>query len=77
VRCNAIAAGAVGTNIMASVDATKMEPKASARYGTWYAAIPAQLDPSDIASLALFLASDESRGINGAIVAADAGWSAA
>jgi NAD(P)-dependent dehydrogenase (short-subunit alcohol dehydrogenase family) len=77
VRCNAIAAGAVETNIMASVDPTKMDPKASARYGTWYAAIPGQLQAADIAQLALFLASDESKMINGAIIPADAGWSAA
>jgi NAD(P)-dependent dehydrogenase (short-subunit alcohol dehydrogenase family) len=77
VRCNAIAAGAVETNIMASVDPTKMDPKASARYGTWYAAIPGQLKPMDVAQLALFLASDESKMINGAIIPADAGWSAA
>jgi NAD(P)-dependent dehydrogenase (short-subunit alcohol dehydrogenase family) len=77
VRCNAIAAGAVQTNIMASIDPTKMDPKASARYGTWYAAIPGQLTSMDIAQLALFLASDESKMINGAIIPADAGWSAA
>lgn len=77
VRCNAIAAGAVETNIMQSVDATKMDPKASGRYQTWYAAIPGQLKPTDIAQLALFLASDESKMINGAIIPADAGWSAA
>jgi NAD(P)-dependent dehydrogenase (short-subunit alcohol dehydrogenase family) len=77
VRCNAIAAGAVETNIMASIDVTKMDPKASARYGTWYAAIPGQLKALDIAQLALFLASDESKMINGAIIPADAGWSAA
>ena len=77
VRCNAIAAGAVETNIMASIDPSKMDPKASARYGTWYAAIPGQLKADDIAQLALFLASDESKMINGAIIPADAGWSAA
>jgi len=77
VRCNAIAAGAVETNIMASVDPTKMDPKASARYQTCYATIPGQLKPIDIAQLALFLASDESKLINGAIIPADAGWSAA
>ena len=77
VRCNAIAAGAVETNIMASIDPTKMDPKGSARYGTWYAAIPGQLKAEDIAQLALFLASDESKMINGAIIPADAGWSAA
>jgi NAD(P)-dependent dehydrogenase (short-subunit alcohol dehydrogenase family) len=77
VRCNAIAAGAVETNIMQSVDATKMDPKGTARFDTWYAAIPGQLKPIDVANLALFLASDESKMINGAIVTADGGWSAA
>lgn len=77
VRCNAIAAGAVETNIMQSVDPSKMDPDASARCNTWYAAIPGQLKATDIANLALFLASDESKMINGAIIPADAGWTAA
>lgn len=77
IRCNAIAAGAVETNIMQSVDPTKMDPAASARCGTWYAAIPGQLKATDIANLALFLASDEAKMINGAIIPADAGWTAA
>lgn len=77
VRCNAIAAGAVETNIMQSVNQAKMDPKGSARFQTWYAAIPAQLKATDIANLALFLASDESKMINGAIIPADGGWSAA
>jgi NAD(P)-dependent dehydrogenase (short-subunit alcohol dehydrogenase family) len=77
VRCNAIAAGAVETNIMQSIDPTKMDPKGSARFNTWYAAIPGQLAALDIAQLALFLASDESKMINGAIIPADAGWTAA
>lgn len=77
VRCNAIVAGAVETNIMQSVDPTKMDPEASARLQTWYAAIPGQLKATDIANLALFLASDESRMINGAAIPADAGWTAA
>ena len=77
VRCNAIAAGAVETNIMQSVDPTKMDPAASARCQTWYAAIPGQLKAIDIANLALFLASDESKMVNGAIIPADAGWTAA
>jgi NAD(P)-dependent dehydrogenase (short-subunit alcohol dehydrogenase family) len=37
---------------------------------------PAYLEPSDIAALALCLASDESRYINGAIIPADGGWAA-
>jgi NAD(P)-dependent dehydrogenase (short-subunit alcohol dehydrogenase family) len=77
VRCNAIAAGAVETNIMQSVDPTKMDPKGSARFNTHYAAIPGTLQALDIAQLALFLASDESKNVNGAIIPADAGWSCA
>ena len=77
VRCNAIAAGVVETNIMQSVDLTKMDPKGTARFQTWYAEIPGVLKPIDIAHLALFLASDESKMINGAIIPADGGWSAA
>jgi NAD(P)-dependent dehydrogenase (short-subunit alcohol dehydrogenase family) len=77
VRCNAIAAGAVKTNIVQSIDPAKMDPKGSARFNTWYAAIPAQLEALDIAQLALFLASDESKMINGAIIPADGGWTAA
>lgn len=74
IRCNAIAAGAVETNIMLSVDQTKMDPAGSARCQAYYAAIPGQLKPLNIAQLALFLASDESKMINGAIIPADAGW---
>ena len=77
IRCNAIAAGGVETNIMASVDMSKMDPQGSARYGVYQKIIPAMLKPIDIANLALFLASDESRNINGAIIPADAAWTAA
>lgn len=77
IRCNAIVTGAVETNIMSSVDVTKMDPQGSKRSQAYYGAIPATLKPEDIANLALFLASYESRMINGATIAADAGWSAA
>ncbi|MRR11400.1 SDR family oxidoreductase, partial [bacterium] len=69
-------AGAVQTNIVQSVDPTKFDPAGTARCQTYYGTIPAQLEAIDIANLALFLASDESRHINGATIAADAGWSA-
>jgi NAD(P)-dependent dehydrogenase (short-subunit alcohol dehydrogenase family) len=77
IRCNAIIAGAVETNIALSMDATKMDPTGVARSQAYYAAIPAQLKAKDVASLALFLASDEARMINGAAIPADAGWTAA
>jgi NAD(P)-dependent dehydrogenase (short-subunit alcohol dehydrogenase family) len=77
VRCNAIAAGAVETNIVASVDMSKMDPEGSARAQVYQKIIPGFLKPLDIANLALFLASDDSKMINGAIIPADAGWTAA
>ncbi|MHB9003429.1 MAG: SDR family NAD(P)-dependent oxidoreductase [Coriobacteriia bacterium] len=76
VRCNAIAAGAVNTNIVQSVDPTKFDEKGTGRCQTFYGTIPASLEAIDIANAALFLASDESKMINGAILPVDAGWSA-
>jgi len=49
----------------------------AARAGAYGSLIPELLEAEDIAALALFLASDESRRINGAIIPADAGWTAA
>jgi NAD(P)-dependent dehydrogenase (short-subunit alcohol dehydrogenase family) len=77
IRCNAIVAGAVKTNITASVDMSKMDPEGSKRYQAYYSLIPAQLEALDIANLALFLVSDESRYLNGADIPADGGWLAA
>lgn len=77
VRCNAIAAGAVETNITASVDMTQMDPGGSERSNRYYQLIPKTLKPTDLANLILFLASDEASSINGAVVAADGGWLAA
>ncbi|MBN2471342.1 MAG: SDR family oxidoreductase [Anaerolineae bacterium] len=77
IRCNAIIAGAVETNITASVDMSKMDPKGSQRAQAFYSLIPAQLKPIDIANLVLFLSSEDSRHINGALIPADGGWTAA
>ncbi len=54
----------------------RIDPTGAARLGSFSALIPAMLEPGDIAALALFLASDASRYINGAIIPADAGWMA-
>jgi NAD(P)-dependent dehydrogenase (short-subunit alcohol dehydrogenase family) len=77
LRCNAICPGATATNIAETMPADRLDPAGSARAGEYAALIPAVLDPADIAALALYLASDESRHINGAIITADAGWTAA
>jgi NAD(P)-dependent dehydrogenase (short-subunit alcohol dehydrogenase family) len=77
VRCNAMACGAVETNIMQSVDPSKIDQGGAARYGLYQKLIPAYLKPIDIANLALFLASDESPHVNGAIIPIDGGWTCA
>jgi NAD(P)-dependent dehydrogenase (short-subunit alcohol dehydrogenase family) len=76
IRCNAICPGATKTNISETMPADRMDPTGSQRAQEFAALAPVYLDPEDIASLALFLASDESRHINGAIIPADGGWDA-
>jgi NAD(P)-dependent dehydrogenase (short-subunit alcohol dehydrogenase family) len=73
IRCNAICPGAVRTNIEESMPASALDPKGMARAVEFFSLGSAYLDPSEIASLALFLASDEARYINGSVVSADAG----
>ena len=77
IRCNAICPGATMTNIAESMPADKLDPVGSKRAAEFASLIPAYLEPADIAALALFLASDESSKINGAIISADGGWDAA
>jgi NAD(P)-dependent dehydrogenase (short-subunit alcohol dehydrogenase family) len=77
VRANAIAPGGTKTNIVETMARERIDPDGSARVGAYTALAPVYLDPEDIASLALFLASDEARYINGAVIPADGGWTAA
>jgi NAD(P)-dependent dehydrogenase (short-subunit alcohol dehydrogenase family) len=77
VRCNAICPGGTRTNIAETMPQERLDAAGAARAGAYAALIPAFLEPEDIAALAVFLASDESRRVNGAIIPADAGWTAA
>ena len=77
VRCNAICPGGTRTNIGETMPQDRLDLAGAARAGLYATLIPATLEPEDIAALALFLVSDESRNINGAIIPADAGWTAA
>lgn len=76
IRCNAICPGATKTNIAETMPEDRLDPVGAQRAGEFAALAPALLEPTDIAALALFLASDESRHINGAIIPADGGWDA-
>jgi NAD(P)-dependent dehydrogenase (short-subunit alcohol dehydrogenase family) len=76
IRCNAICPGATKTNIGESMPADRLDKVGAERAGAFAGLIPAYLDAEDIATLALFLASDEARNINGAIIPADGGWDA-
>lgn len=75
IRCNAIAPGAVATNISASMK--NINEFGMGRAQLAQAAIPSVGQPEDIAQVALFLASDESNFVNGTVVTADGGWTAA
>ena len=76
IRCNAMAIGAVQTNIMTNT-ALGVEAAGLAGAQDWINLAPAYLEPIDVANVALFLASDDSSRINGAVVNVDAGWSCA
>jgi NAD(P)-dependent dehydrogenase (short-subunit alcohol dehydrogenase family) len=77
IRCNAICPGGTATHIAETMPPERLDPAGPARAGEYAALIPSFLQPDDIASLALFLVSDAAENINGAIIPADAGWTAA
>jgi len=74
IRCNAIAPGGVETNI----GTTMSEPNAFGleRAMSGSAINPRNGKPEEIATVALFLASDDASFVNGAVITADAGWTA-
>lgn len=74
IRCNAIAPGAVKTNIAASI--TAPNPFGAERAQSGMAINPRLGEPEEIAKVALFLASDDSSFVNGTTITVDAGWTA-
>ena len=74
IRCNAIAPGGVNTNIGATINNPNKFGMERAMAGINLN--PRVGEPEEIAKIALFLACDDSSLINGAIITADAGWTA-
>ncbi|MBR0599203.1 SDR family oxidoreductase [Sinanaerobacter chloroacetimidivorans] len=74
VRCNAIAPGAVNTNIGTTIFAPHTFGMERAMAGMNLN--PRTGEPEEIAKVALFLASDDSSFVNGTVITADAGWTA-
>lgn len=76
IRCNAIAPGAVQTNIGETIDYAKMTPLVNDRIMSGLVLNPRTGDPVEIAKSALFLASDASSFVNGQVLVVDGGWTA-
>ncbi len=74
IRSNVIAPGGISTEIASSMGMPQMD--GFNRVRPVQALAPAPGQPSDIANAALFLASDESAYISGAILPVDGGWTA-
>lgn len=74
IRCNAIAPGGVKTNIMP--EGSYVNPFGAERAMAGMNVNPRMGEASEIAQVALFLASDDSSFINGTVITADAGWTA-
>ena len=74
IRCNAIAPGGIATEISTSMGMPNMN--GYNRIKNVMATAPAPGSPEQIASAALFLASDESSYISGDVLMVDGGWAA-
>ncbi|WP_017549447.1 SDR family oxidoreductase [Salinicoccus carnicancri] len=74
IRVNGIAPGAVETNISSGME--NISEFGMERAGLTQALIPRTGKPEEIAEAALFLGSDESSFINGAVLTVDGGWTA-
>ncbi|MCL6643562.1 MAG: glucose 1-dehydrogenase [Dehalococcoidia bacterium] len=77
IRANAIAPGGTKTNIGESMARAGIDPAGMARVQAFTSLMPGLLEPEDVAAVARFLASDAARGINGAVITVDLGWTAA
>lgn len=72
IRCNVIAPGGIATEISSSMGMPNMN--GYGRVQKILGTAPNPGEAMDIANAALFLASDESRYINGDVMVVDGGW---
>lgn len=75
IRCNAIAPGGVATDIASSME--NFNQFGMERTKPVQAVMPRVGQPEEVAKVALFLASDDASFVNGTVVTADGGWTAA
>lgn len=77
IRCNGICPGAIMTEIVTKgVGYEESSELGQDRLQLVSAACPGVSEAEDIANVAIFLASDKSKAINGAMIVADCGWTA-
>lgn len=76
IRCNAICPGGIATEISTGNFMQNINQEGAARIGIGLALNPRYGQPSEIASVAVFLASDDSGYINGQCLQVDGGWTA-
>lgn len=76
IRCNAICPGGIATEIASGNFMQHINQEGAARTGIGLALNPRYGQPSEIASVAVFLASDDSGYINGQCIQVDGGWTA-
>ncbi|CAM3815135.1 SDR family oxidoreductase [Alkalicoccus chagannorensis] len=75
IRCNAIAPGAIETNIGASM--SNISEFGMGRAGMTHGLSPRNGQADEIAAAALYLASDDASFVNGTVLTVDGGWTAA
>lgn len=76
VRTNAVLPGGVATNIMDSIDPSKIDQAGMGAITPVHQTAIRNAEPTELAALVAFLIADESSNVNGAIIPSDGGWSA-
>ncbi|WP_307739935.1 SDR family oxidoreductase [uncultured Parolsenella sp.] len=73
IRCNAICPGNITTPMTNDIDPAELDPDMIGAMATHSNMASPSCSPEDVANIALFLASDESRSLTGQIIVSDCG----